>query len=94
MASTEHAQRMERARLSLEGLSIGDAFGECFFFDPNLVFKMIRSGVLPGPPYDPKVIEGHMRDGCAALREVPALPPWKWTDDTALAVVQVLSEHG
>ncbi len=28
----DHAQRMERARTSLEGLSVGDAFGECFFY--------------------------------------------------------------
>ena len=27
----DHAQRMARARLSLEGLSVGDAFGEDFF---------------------------------------------------------------
>ncbi len=30
-ADTLHAQRLERARLSLRGLSVGDAFGECFF---------------------------------------------------------------
>ena len=38
---------LDRARLSLEGLSIGDAFGECFFFSPDLVFKLIRAGVVP-----------------------------------------------
>ena len=84
-----------RARLSLEGLSVGDAFGECFFFSPDLVFKLIRAGVMPGPPYDPERIEEYMMDQCQALREVPATPPWKWTDDTAmaLAIVQVLEAH-
>src|SRR5947207_10589112 len=27
----DHATRMQRAMLSLEGLSVGDAFGQCFF---------------------------------------------------------------
>jgi ADP-ribosylglycohydrolase len=27
----DHGERIERVRLSLEGLSVGDAFGECFF---------------------------------------------------------------
>src|SRR2546427_235961 len=27
----DHATRMQRAMLSLDGLSIGDAFGQCFF---------------------------------------------------------------
>src|SRR4051812_19951885 len=31
---TDHAERMVRARLSLEGLSVGDAFGEGFFAVP------------------------------------------------------------
>lgn len=28
---SDHDERMTRARLSLEGLSVGDAFGQCFF---------------------------------------------------------------
>lgn len=87
---------VERARLSLEGLATGDAFGECFFFSPDLVYKLIRAGVIPGPPYDPERVEEYMMDQCQALREVPAMAPWKWTDDTAmaLALVQVLESHG
>jgi len=28
---SDHVERLQRARLSLEGLSVGDAVGECFF---------------------------------------------------------------
>ena len=31
MLPADHTERMARARLSLEGLSVGDGFGECFF---------------------------------------------------------------
>lgn len=57
---------------SLDGLSVGDAFGERFFF---------HGAREPLP-----VIEA---------RALPP-PPWRWTDDThmALSVVEVLAEHG
>lgn len=52
----------------LDGLSLGDAFGECFF---KLPFEGIRTRTLPPGP-------------------------WRWTDDTAMAlsVADVLVEHG
>jgi ADP-ribosylglycohydrolase len=50
-----------RARLSLEGLSLGDAFGETFFTTHDAIVAMVRE-------------------------RQPALPPWHWTDDTAMAV--------
>ena len=58
--------RRERALLSLEGLSLGDAFGETFFTGEPL--QLVR--------------ERRLRDG-----------PWRWTDDTAMAicVVQTLA---
>ena len=61
----------ERARLSLEGLSVGDAFGECFFGDTHMTVERIRR------------------------RDVPP-PPWKYTDDTemALSIVRQLEDHG
>lgn len=31
----------DRARLSLDGLSVGDAFGECFFGDTNVAVARI-----------------------------------------------------
>src|SRR5438094_337170 len=41
----DHATRMMRARLALDGLSIGDAFGGRFFAPPD------ASRVLPPPPW-------------------------------------------
>jgi ADP-ribosylglycohydrolase len=62
---------VRRARLSLEGLSLGDAFGECFFLPPGLADSLIRQRVLPDPP-------------------------WRYTDDTvmALSIVETLERHG
>src|SRR5688572_10972792 len=34
--TTDRRSRQDRARLSLDGLSVGDAFGECFFGDPRI----------------------------------------------------------
>jgi ADP-ribosylglycohydrolase len=67
----DHDQRMARAYLALDGLSIGDGFGERFFGHPSVVAPAI------------------------AARLVPA-PPWRWTDDTvmALCVTEILHRHG
>lgn len=67
----DHADRMARARLSLEGLSVGDAFGERFFTTPNVVEVLIQQRALP-------------------------IPPWRYTDDTAMAlsIVDELHERG
>jgi ADP-ribosylglycohydrolase len=46
----DHEERMERARLSLDGLSVGDAFGERFFFPPN-VESLIERRAVPAPPW-------------------------------------------
>lgn len=68
MARPETSQS-ERARLSLDGLSIGDAFGQQFF--------------TPGIPE-------------TARPDCPPTPPWRYTDDTemAIAVVQELESGG
>jgi len=39
---------IERARLSLEGLSIGDAFGERFFGPPDRVASFVSRRATPG----------------------------------------------
>ena len=40
------AERVERARQSLEGLSVGDAFGETFFVNPDVVEGLIAERAL------------------------------------------------
>jgi ADP-ribosylglycohydrolase len=45
----DHAGRVERARTSLEGLSVGDAFGECFFC-PGAQ-RLISTRTLPVKPW-------------------------------------------
>ena len=38
-------------RLCLEGLSVGDSFGEKFFVHPDIVDGLIESRGLPSPPW-------------------------------------------
>lgn len=59
---------LEKALLSLQGLSLGDAFGEQFFSLP--LSLALRKELPPGP--------------------------WRWTDDThmALSIVETLQVHG
>lgn len=45
----DHAERMARARLSLAGLSVGDAFGEQFFEPHNREVRMPRRQAPEGP---------------------------------------------
>jgi ADP-ribosylglycohydrolase len=61
-----------RARQSLIGLAVGDAFGETMFGDPREVDVRI------------------------AKREISSRRPWRWTDDTAMAlsIVEVLEQLG
>lgn len=58
---------MERALRSLDGLSVGDGFGESFFRD---IVRLVQRQLPPAP--------------------------WRWTDDTqmALSVVEVLGQVG
>lgn len=48
MLPADHDERIARARLSLEGLSVGDAFGERFFGNPAAVDARIAQRALPG----------------------------------------------
>lgn len=43
--------RLGRARIALEGLSVGDAFGERFFIHPDIVGQLIMQRALPAPPW-------------------------------------------
>lgn len=65
MVPPDHDARLARARLSLEGLSVGDAFGETFFVPPA---------------HARELIEGRL---------ISERLPWRWTDDTAMAVAIV-----
>src|SRR5215475_3908382 len=42
---------LQRAELSLEGLSIGDAFGQQFFGKPDIMLALIERRALPVPPW-------------------------------------------
>ena len=65
------AEGMARALVSLDGLSVGDAFGERFFGRHEVMQPLVEQRVVPRAP-------------------------WRYTDDTemALALVQVLEDHG
>jgi ADP-ribosylglycohydrolase len=47
----DHAERMSRAWLALEGLSVGDAFGECFFGSPETVSRRLEERQPASPPW-------------------------------------------
>ena len=47
----DHPERCNRARLSLEGLAVGDAFGERFFIARDVAERCIRERALPAPPW-------------------------------------------
>jgi ADP-ribosylglycohydrolase len=46
----DHDARMERVKLALDGLSVGDALGERFFF-PSKVCRLFEDRVLPAAPW-------------------------------------------
>jgi ADP-ribosylglycohydrolase len=63
------SERLDRALLSLEGLSVGDAFGERFFV------------------HRPDLAKIQTANNYEDLRRVQLeAPPWRWTDDTAMAL--------
>ncbi|MCA9659433.1 MAG: ADP-ribosylglycohydrolase family protein [Myxococcales bacterium] len=67
----DHPQRMQRVRRCVDGLSLGDAFGERFFVPPGEAVAAILR------------------------RELPSAP-WRYTDDTvmAIAIAEVLDRFG
>jgi ADP-ribosylglycohydrolase len=48
-ASEDRAENMERALLSLEGLSVGDAFGETFLSSPGAAYRLHGRQLCPPP---------------------------------------------
>ncbi|HMA35321.1 MAG TPA: ADP-ribosylglycohydrolase family protein, partial [Chloroflexia bacterium] len=79
-----HQQRLDRARWALEGMSVGDAFGERLFHHPEVVARLAALG----PDRDLRL---HRLVGYS----LPP-PPWPWTDDTlmTLSVFSVLRQCG
>jgi ADP-ribosylglycohydrolase len=51
MKPNDHPQRLDRATRSLDGLSVGDAFGERFFGTPGVVEQLIEQRALPAEPW-------------------------------------------
>jgi ADP-ribosylglycohydrolase len=47
----DHAVRIARARVALDGLSIGDAFGERFFGPEQYITPLLRNRELPPAPW-------------------------------------------
>jgi len=47
----DHDKRMQRTLLSLDGLSVGDGFGECFFTKPEVIERRLESQDPPPPPW-------------------------------------------
>jgi ADP-ribosylglycohydrolase len=47
----DHDARMNRALLALDGLSLGDAFGECFFAPEEDIGRFLAERTLPPPPW-------------------------------------------
>ena len=84
-------ERLQRARKSLLGLSVGDAFGETFFMSWEMAVRYQESGELSGPPYD--FTDDFIQQLIARREMQPG--PWRWTDDTAMAIeiVECLAAH-
>jgi hypothetical protein len=51
MNAETRAKRLARARVSLEGLSVGDAFGECFFGNPELMDRRLENRQAAPAPW-------------------------------------------
>ena len=95
MMNSTPESRLQRALDSLEGTSVGDAFGEGFFMSVELATRMLPSGLLDDVPFE--------LEGTRALQLIIDTrrtefieTPWRWTDDTAmtLEIVANLREFG
>ena len=47
----DHSQRMQRALVSLDGLSVGDGFGETFFTSSSIIERRLAHREPPPPPW-------------------------------------------
>lgn len=103
----DHAQHMERVRLSLEGLSVGDAFGQTFFFREMSVRWAIhlRQTLPPDWPWTDdtamavSIAETLDRRGCIDQDDLArrfawryAQEPWRGYGDMAHAILTTVAE--
>ncbi|RYG62616.1 ADP-ribosylglycohydrolase family protein, partial [bacterium] len=77
--------RQARAKNSLEGLSVGDAFGQGFFMSLELAARLMGSEEFGKPPYDFQD-DFILREFVGTRITSLIVSPWRWTDDTALAI--------
>jgi ADP-ribosylglycohydrolase len=73
MLPADHDRRLARARLSLDGLSVGDAFGERFFTWPERITLLLTQRTLPLTPWeytDDTVMAISLVEGLAAAGEI------------------------
>jgi hypothetical protein len=75
----DHSTRIARAELSLTGLSIGDAFGERFFGEPDRVRDLIATRTTPRMPW------GYTDDTVMALSVFEILERYGRVEQDALA---------
>ena len=47
----DHELRLKRARLSLDGLSVGDAFGDQFFVNPQTIIDRVAQRLVSASPW-------------------------------------------
>lgn len=78
---SDSSARLERALLSLDGLSVGDAFGERFFLPPTVLQPMLEQRALPRAPW------GYTDDTEMALGIVQVLEERGHIDQDLLAKV-------
>jgi len=86
--------RLARAYNSLEGLSVGDAFGEGFFMSFEMAARLMQLEEFGNTPFDFQ--DEFVLDALVRQRRIFHRKPWRWTDDTAMAVplVAILERHG
>ena len=78
--------RLSRALDSLEGLSVGDAFGEGFFAGRSMIELLLATDEFENAPYT-ALDDLFLRRELIDVRRTEFIAkPWKWTDDTALAL--------
>lgn len=87
--SVIHSDSFKRSLCSLEGLSVGDAFGEQFFMDERSAIAAIKERVAPTPPED--YVWAFTDDTNMALSIVASLNKFTKIDQNWLA--QSFADH-